>query len=112
MDFLHTLDKGGNIEGFVVILQKELVVGRFAPPLFTIWSSTMMIYQSEVSFKSATASLLPSSSKATINHQAFGRVRDDMMTAGVTDVFNDDPYSTTITAMNNSKKAKAIEAIC
>ena len=46
------------------------------------------------------------------NHQAFGRVRDDMMTAGVTDVFNDDPYSTTITAMNNSKKAKAIEAIC
>ena len=68
MDFLHTLDKGGNIEGFVVILQKELVVGRFAPPLFTIWSSTMMIYQSEVSFKSATASLLPSSSKATIKH--------------------------------------------
>ena len=35
-----------------------------------------------------------------------------MMTAGVTDVFNDDPYSTTITAMNNSKEAKAIEAIC
>ena len=69
MDFLHTLDKGGNIEGFVVILQKELVVGRFAAPLlFTIWSSTMMIYQSEVSFKSATASLLPSSSKATIKH--------------------------------------------